>query len=43
MINLLNQIIEKIDGPMTLFKESFSNETISDKILSNSRFSNKTN
>ena len=38
MINLLNQIIEEIDGPITLLDESFSNETISDKILSNSRF-----
>ena len=38
MINLLNQIIEEIDSSMTLFNESFSNETIFDKILSNSRF-----
>lgn len=38
MINLLNQIIEEIDGPIKLFAESFSNETIPDKILSNSKF-----
>lgn len=38
MINLLNQIIEEIAGPIVLLDESFSNETISDKNLSNSRF-----
>jgi len=38
MRNLLNQIIEEIAGPIMLLDESFSNETISDKNLSNSRF-----
>lgn len=38
MRNLLNPIIEEIAGPIVLFDESFSNETIPDKNLSNSRF-----
>jgi uncharacterized protein YjbI with pentapeptide repeats len=38
MINSLNQIIEEVDGLITLLNKSFSNETISDKILFNSRF-----
>ena len=38
MRNLLNQIIEEITGPIVLLDEFFSNETISDKNLSNSRF-----
>ena len=33
MINSLNQIIEEVDGLITLLNEFFSNETISDKIL----------
>ena len=38
MRNLLNQIIEEITGPIVLLDEFFSNETISDKNFSNSRF-----
>lgn len=40
MKNLLNQIIEEFDGPVTLFGEPFLNEAIFDKNLSNSKFYN---
>lgn len=38
MINLLNQRIKVVDGPMALLGEFFSTKIIFDEILSNSRF-----